>query len=343
MRFLFTCGGTAGHINPAVAVAEKLREYDPACEILFIGANNNMEMYLVPEEGFDIEGIKITNISREHNLEAVLHNLDTVKNVVKSIADAKSILKRFRPDAVIGTGGYVCYPVLTAAHDLRIPALVHESNAAPGLTTKMLAGKADRIMVGFEGCRENYDDKSKVIVTGTPVREGFSRDAKHYEKKTVLSFWGSLGAAYMNGIVSEMIPMLDGSFRLIHATGRKYYADFEPKDATDTEILEYIHNMPELMSRADLVICRAGASTLAELDYLGKRAILVPSPNVVNNHQEKNARAYGKAKVLLEKEFTANSLLNEIKCSLEEPEPECGNNDAAGKIADIILETVRKG
>ena len=139
MKFVFTCGGTAGHINPALAVAGRLRELLPDSEMLFIGAEGKMEMELVPREGYRIEGLKITNISREHSLSGIVHNLDTLKNVAVSLHEAKKLIREFAPDAVIGTGGYVCYPVLTAAHELHIPTFVHESNAVPGLTTKMLA------------------------------------------------------------------------------------------------------------------------------------------------------------------------------------------------------------
>ena len=150
MKFVFTCGGTAGHINPALAIAGRLRELLPDSEMLFIGAEGKMEMELVPREGYRIEGLKITNISREHSLSGLAHNLDTLKNVAVSLHEAKRLIRGFKPDAVIGTGGYVCYPVLTAAHELHIPTFVHESNAVPGLTTKMLAEHVDRVLVGFE-------------------------------------------------------------------------------------------------------------------------------------------------------------------------------------------------
>ena len=175
MRFLFTCGGTAGHINPAVAVASALQDRCPGSEVLFIGAEGNMEMELVPKEGYEIRPVKITNLSRGHSLTAISHNLDTVKNVLHSTAEARRIIREFKPDVVIGTGGYVCFPVLTAANELHIPTVIHESNASPGLTTKLLSRNVDRILVGLEGCRSAYSDPSRVEVTGTPVRSAFSR------------------------------------------------------------------------------------------------------------------------------------------------------------------------
>jgi len=172
MRFIFTCGGTAGHIYPAVAVADLIRQRQPESEILFVGAKGKMETELVPREGYEIRTVEITNFSRGKNFGAVKHNIKTVKNVFASQSDARRILKEFKPDAVIGTGGYASYPILRAAAKRGIPTAVHESNATPGLTTKVLARMVDKVMVAFEESREKYDDPEKVVVTGTPVRAG---------------------------------------------------------------------------------------------------------------------------------------------------------------------------
>ncbi len=335
MRFVLTCGGTAGHINPALAIAGRLRELMPDCEILFIGAEGKMEMELVPREGYKIEALKITNISRGHSLEALKHNLDTLRNVAVSTHEAKRILREFKPDVVIGTGGYVCYPVLTAAHELGIPTAVHESNAVPGLTTKLLAERVDRVMVGFADSREAYHHPEKVEVTGTPVRGEFASYSKALAKKElgldpdeplVVSVWGSLGAAHMNKIMGELITLLDArrEFRLIHSAGSMYFDGFMEKlEAAmpdfakfGADVRKYIYDMPRVMAAADLILCRAGASTLSELAYMGKPVIIVPSPNVTNNHQEKNARVLekaGAAKVFLEGEFDAQSLLDTVR------------------------------
>ena len=373
MRFIFTCGGTAGHINPALAIAERLQEQLGDCKILFIGAKGMMETELVPREGYEIREIEITNISRAHNLEGLAHNLHTLKNVAVSTEKAKKIIRDFRPDAVIGTGGYVCFPVLTAAARLHIPTLVHESNAVPGMTTRMLAGKVDRVMVGFEDSREHYPAGEKVFVTGTPVRGSFSSYTKETAKKQlgipndkplVVSVWGSLGAGHMNKVMAELIPMMkdDQSFRLVHSAGGAYYEELRRKlreSAPDYEdfgadVRRYIYDMPRVMAAADLVLCRAGASSLAELTYLGKPAIIVPSPNVTNNHQEKNARVLekaGGAKVFLEGEFDADSLLREIERLLQSPEELQSMSsamsalsvpDATDKIVDKILSLTRK-
>ena len=335
MKFILTCGGTAGHINPALAVAGRLRELMPDCEILFIGAEGKMEMELVPREGYKIEPLKITNISRAHSLEAIIHNLDTLKNVAVSTREAKRIMREFKPDVVIGTGGYVCYPVLMAASELKIPTAVHESNAVPGLTTKLLAEHVDKVMVGFEESRGAYHHPEKVEVTGTPVRGEFAAYSKALAKRElgldpdeplVVSVWGSLGAAHMNKIMGELITMMDDSrpFRLIHSVGTRYFEDFMAtlrQCAPDfarfgADVRKYIYDMPRVMAAADLILCRAGASTLSELAYMGKPVIIVPSPNVTNNHQEKNARVLekaGGAKVFLEGEFDAPALMDTVR------------------------------
>ena len=372
MKFILACGGTAGHINPALAVAGRLRELMPDSEFLFLGAEGMMEMRLVPREGYDIKALQITNISRGRSVAALGHNLNTVKNVVISENKAKSIMKAFRPDAVIGTGGYVCYPVLMAASRLHIPTFVHESNAAPGLTTRMLAGHVDRIMVGFEESRKLYPDPSRVTVTGTPVRGEFARYTSAAAKEElglpadvplVVSVWGSLGSEYMNHILTDMLPLMKGqhAFHLIHSVGSRDYGEVTQKIASlelepaecGADVREYIYDMPRVMAAADLILCRAGASTLAELTFLGKPVLIVPSPNVTDHHQEKNARVLekaGGARVFLEGEFDAASLLTEVQSLLADREGrrrmseamrDLSVRDATECICDQILSLCR--
>lgn len=368
MNFLFTCGGTAGHINPALAVAGRLRELMPDCRVLFVGAEGKMETDLVPREGYDIKTVHITNISRGRSVKAALHNIATVKNVVAATREAKRIIRDFKPDVAIGTGGYVCYPVLKAAHELGIPTAVHESNAVPGLTTKMLAGSVDTVMVGFEESRGFYPHPEKVAVTGTPVRGAFSkcsrRDARAElglpsDKPLVVSVWGSLGAERMNGVMTDFIALAgkNAGFSLIHSAGSGGYAGMKEKLAEAApgcekygmDVRAYIYDMPRVMAAADLILCRSGASTLAELAYMGKPAVLVPSPNVTNNHQEKNARVIekaGGAEVLLEGGLDARLLLETVKTLLADPEciekmseamKSLAVPDAAEKITEIVL------
>lgn len=336
MRFLFACGGTAGHVNPAIGVAGRLRELLPDCEILFIGAEGKMETELVPREGYEIRTVPISSLSRSISAEGLRHNLKAAKELLASVPACKKIIREFKPDVVVGTGGYVCYPVLTAAARLGIPTAVHESNAEPGLTTRMLEGSVDLIMVGFEEARANYKHPDKVRVTGTPVRLGFMRSDKARAKQElglagdaplVVSVWGSLGATEMNKTVAGMIAlaMKDRSFRLVHSAGKRgiasmtQYMEEELQlsgwNEAGLEVRDYIYDMPRLMAAADVVLCRSGASTLAELTAMGKPAVLVPSPNVVNNHQEKNASVLeraGAARVILESDATAETLFGTL-------------------------------
>ncbi|MGI5985072.1 MAG: UDP-N-acetylglucosamine--N-acetylmuramyl-(pentapeptide) pyrophosphoryl-undecaprenol N-acetylglucosamine transferase, partial [Oscillospiraceae bacterium] len=316
----------------------------------------------------------ITNISRSINMEGLKHNAKTVKNVFTSIAQAKVIIREFQPDVVIGTGGYVCYPVLKAAHSLDVPTAVHESNAVPGLTTKMLAGVTDKILVGFEESRQYYKHKERVVVTGTPVRQDFRNADKiaareklglEPDKPLVVSVWGSLGAAFMNKTMVGFIGKALGNpfFGLIHSAGRGGYSkmleDMEKAGLKNVkergmDVREYIYDMPLVMAAADLVVCRSGASTLSELAVLGRPAILVPSPNVTNNHQEKNARVLekaGAAVVIPESDITEDKLLGSVSLLLSRPDTleamaeqmkKIGVGDATEKIADIVLDLAKK-
>ncbi|MGI5935822.1 MAG: undecaprenyldiphospho-muramoylpentapeptide beta-N-acetylglucosaminyltransferase [Oscillospiraceae bacterium] len=369
MKFLFTCGGTAGHINPALAVAGRIKELLPDSEILFVGAEGNMETELVPREGFEIATVTITNLRRSMSPEAISHNLKTLTNIPRSLSQARRIIKDFQPDVAIGTGGYVCYPVLRAASGLKIPTALHESNAVPGLTTKLLAPIVDKVMVGFEDSKNYYKNPEKVVVTGTPVRGDFVRIDKAQakaelglpqNKPLVVSVWGSLGASHMNSIMVSFIERACAKpfFTLIHSAGKRGFVEMREELARQgvaeyqkkgIDVREYIYDMPRVMAAADLVLCRAGASTLSELAVLGKPAVLIPSPNVTNNHQEKNARALekaGAAKVLLEGEFNADSLMGIVSELLNQPEKlesmsremlKLGIPDATDRIVDIVL------
>lgn len=342
MNILFTCGGTAGHINPAVALARLFQERESGCQVLFVGADGGMETRLVPKEGFEIETVTITNFWRSLSPAAIGHDIKTLLNMGKSKRQANGILDRFRPDLVVGTGGYASYPVVHAAAVRGIPTAVHESNAVPGLTTKTLAKVADRVMVGFEESRSHYEDPSKVIVTGTPVRGEFFRyNRKEARAKLgltdgrplVLSVWGSLGAEAMNAQMVDCIARewRDGvPFHHIHGAGRDYQTvlaglkaqgvALEEQPALD--VREYIYDMPLVMAAADLVLCRAGASTIAELTAIARPAVLVPSPNVVADHQTKNARVLekaGGAVLLPEGESSGEKLYGIITSLLGDP------------------------
>lgn len=331
MNILFTCGGTAGHINPALALARLFQERHPGCKVLFVGADGGMENKLVPKEGYDIKTVTITNFRRSLTPGAIGHNVKTLLNMNKSKGQAKAILDDFQPDLVVGTGGYASYPVVSAAAKRGIPTAVHESNAVPGLTTKTLSKVVDRVMVGFEESRSHYENPEKVVVTGTPIRGDFfqytRKEAREKlgltdEKPMLLSYWGSLGAAVMNGYMADFIALeckAGEPFHHLHGAARDYSrlnAALEGRgiklsEHPNIEVREYIYDMPLCMAAADLVICRSGASTVSELSAIAKPSILVPSPNVTADHQTKNAKVLadaGGAVLLPEKDCTPESL-----------------------------------
>ena len=366
MRFLFTCGGTAGHINPGLAVAGRIRELMPDAEILFVGAQGHMETELVPREGYAIETVRIDGFQRSLKPKMLVRNLKTAGYLIESLRKARRIVREFRPDVAVGTGGYVCYPVLKTASELGVPTAVHESNAVPGLTTKLLEKSVNHIMVGFEECRGFYRHPDKVEVTGTPVRVDFRGADKGRARRQlglpldepmVLAAFGSLGADYVNRMMSGFIERMGPKppFRLVYATGKKYYQQvrsrLEEKGLVSDriDVREYIYDMPKVLTAADIMICRSGASTISELTYLGKPAVIVPSPNVVNHHQEKNAKVLadaGAAEVLLEGQFDADKLYETVSGLLSDPERmgrmflasrELGVDDATDRIASIVL------
>ena len=330
-RVIFTCGGTAGHVNPAIALAQKIKQENPDAEFLFVGADRGLEKDLVPKAGYDFKTVHISSFHRSLKPKEIRHNLISVYNLLRAPGEARGILKEFQPDVVIGTGGYASFPMVKAAAKAGIPTAVHESNMVPGLTTKMLESYAGRIMVGFEACRQHYKEPEKVVVTGTPVRSDFFAETKEEAKQAlgiddgrplIVSFWGSLGASGMNRQMADFMALEAEKepFHHIHAAGQSGYpvmqqllrekgVDLEKHPAL--QLREYIYDMARVCRAADLVICRAGASTISELTALGVAALIVPSPYVTNNHQEKNARvleAAGGAVVLVESESTAQKL-----------------------------------
>lgn len=358
MKVIFTCGGTGGHIYPAIAVANMLRQRKPDCEILFIGAEDGMENKLVPLENFRLETLKISNYQRKLTPAAVWHNVTTLLHMSGSMRKVRRIIREFDPDVIVGTGGYASFPALKMGARLGVPTAVHESNAVPGLTTRMVERSVDRIMVSFEDSRRQYTSPERVIVTGTPVREKFlymdKAEARRQlglgDKPLVVSYWGSLGAREMNKKIAEFMKCecRDGEpFRHIHATGsygwrwmpeyvRELGVDLEGHP--DVEMREFIYDMPLVMAAADLVICRAGAATISEAAASGTPCIMVPSPNVTDNHQEKNARVlekHGAAIVLRESECSGETIYETAKAVLSDPERRRSMTSAAHKMAVV--------
>ena len=343
MNLIFTCGGTAGHINPAIAVANMMKQRHPDCKILFIGAEGKMEEKLVPQAGYDLKCLPASGLSRKLNVSGIKQNLYAVKCVLSAVGACKKIYKDFKPDIVIGTGGYASFPALYAAQTMGIPTLVHEANAVPGVTTKLAAKKAERTLVAFEESVKFYASPEKVEVVGMPIKQEFISTTREQAKKAlglegkqvVVSAFGSLGAKMMNEAVADMLPMEQAEgwpFHHIHATGKFGWewmpqrvknngVDWENTVALDMR--EYIYNMPTVMAAADVIISRAGASTCNEIGACGTPAILIPSPNVTNNHQEKNARVLaerGGAVLILESDCTAQKLYGEVKALLQDEE-----------------------
>ena len=339
MRVLMTGGGTAGHINPALTIADAIKDRYPDCEILFVGAQGRMETRLVPAAGYTIRTMKVSGFQRKLTPAAIGRNVCAAWRALTADGVAARILKDFRPDIAIGTGGYVCGPILRRAAKMGIPVLVHESNALPGVTVKMLA-KYATVCVSEEAARSRLPSEAKVVVTGNPLPRGFSTFSRQEARRAlglddrplVLSFGGSLGASTINcamvGVLKKSVK--EGKFQHIHGAGRDGYAAMcdaltkanIPTDAAGVSVREYIHNMKECLAAADLVICRCGAMTLTELQACGKPSVLIPSPYVAENHQFYNAQALVKrdaAVCLEEKDLTAAALYEAIDTVASDP------------------------
>ncbi|MBE6986815.1 MAG: undecaprenyldiphospho-muramoylpentapeptide beta-N-acetylglucosaminyltransferase [Ruminococcaceae bacterium] len=373
MNVIFTCGGTGGHINPAIAVANVIRERHPESNILFIGAKGHMEEQLVPKAGFELKCLNVSGMSRGKNWSAIKKNVQTVANTIKAVNECKKIIRQFRPDVILGTGGYACYPALMAGTKLGIPTCIHESNAIPGLTTKMLANRVDKVLIAFAESAKQYKNTDRLEIVGMPVRREFvfndrqaaRRELGIQDEPLVVSAFGSLGARAMNETVAELFKLEKDAgfpFRHIHATG-KFGWEWMPEkvasygvslaESPSIDMREYIYNMPTLMAAADVFISRAGASSCNELAATGTPCILIPSPNVAANHQEKNARVLadkGGAVLVLEKECTADRLYEEVMGLLQAPERMESMAtalrslvvlDSADRICDIMEELAR--
>lgn len=377
MKFLFATGGTAGHINPALAAASYLRENYPDSEILFIGTADHMEARLVPNAGFAFKTIEINGFKRSLSPKAILDNVKTVGKLLESEKKSKQIIKDFQPDVVIGFGGYVSGPVLEEAARLHIPCCIHEQNAFPGITNKQLAKKVDRVMLTVEDAKKHLEPKHEPIVTGLPVRgEILTKDRNEARKELgipegkmlVLSFGGSLGAAPLNDAMRDILLQHaeDGTVYHIHSAGTngaKYLEQLKAdgfESVSDTvlrkgtvEVRQYIDNMDVCMAAADVVVGRAGASSLSEIEALGKASILIPSPYVAENHQYHNAMALvnrNAARIIEEKDLTSERLDGELNSLLQSPATifEIEKNakamavlDSRERIADVILSLAK--
>ena len=367
-RILFAAGGTGGQINPALAVAGYIRKQQPDVQILFVGTAEKMESKLVPAAGFDFKTIDISGFQRSLSWNNVKHNLGTLSKLLRASSQAKKILREFRPDVVVGFGGYVSGPVLRMAAKLGIPTAIHEQNAYPGVTNKALAKRVDRVMLTVQAAEKYLKPKHPCVLTGLPVRGEIveaDRDFARAElgldaRPMVLSMGGSLGARAVNEAVVELIAAkaADADCYFNHAYGQygKWVPDklrekgVDPDALENVTVREYITDMDRCLAAADLVICRAGASSLSEFEAVGRASILIPSPNVAENHQFHNAMALVRndaAVIIEEKDLTGERLTEEVNALLRDPERlrTLGENakkmaipDTVERIADIISE-----
>lgn len=326
MKILFAGGGTGGHINPALSIADYFKKHESNFEALFIGTRRGLETRLVPAAGYDIEYIDIRGFDRRN----LLKNIEVIKKLGESRKRCCEIIKEFAPDAVVCTGGYVSGPVIMAAHKLGIPSMIHEQNVYPGLTVKGSVNYVNCIAVSFPETEKYIKKHSKCVLTGNPVREEILNADKQESRKKlglsdkpfVLVFGGSLGAQKINDNMVKILPKLisDGKLQLLFGTGSRNYEEIKAQLADmkltdDIRVVPYIDNMPDAMAAADLVVSRSGAITVSEIAVLEKPSVLIPSPNVVRNHQEQNARAFeakGAAAVICESELTAETLYDKI-------------------------------
>ena len=321
MKVIMTCGGTGGHIYPALAIADTIKEHHPEAEIMFIGTPKGMENRIVPANGYPIESVPASGIKRKQ----IWKNFKTVKDAVQGYNKAKKIIKAFGPDLVFGTGGYVCGPVVRAASSLGIRTAIHEQNAFPGVTNKMLAGKADEIFLSFEESRKYFKDGGSIHMVGNPLRKGFVLGDRQKARENlgvgpdemvILCFGGSLGAPRINRVMLHLIDLYNGAedVSVFFAPGKRHYDEvmktLEEKPYKldkNIRIYDYIENMPDYMVAADVIIGRAGALSLAEITACGKAALLIPSPYVSENHQFHNAKVLadrGAAFLFEEKDLT---------------------------------------
>lgn len=360
MKIVYAGGGTGGHINPALAVADYVKERENDSKALFIGTKRGLETKLVPKAGYDIEYIDVCGFDRKR----LWRNFSTVIKLIKSNRKCVRILKEFKPDAVVCTGGYVSGPVAIAAHKLGIPSLIHEQNVYPGLTVKGAEKYVNYVAVSFDETVKYMKDKNKCVVTGNPVRVEIVKAAE--EKKTassqkplVLVFGGSLGAEKINTTMLDVVKKLSETkkFRLIFGTGERNFESVKKAldgvDLTDIKIMPYIDNMAETMAEADVVVARSGAITVSEIAVLAKPSILIPSPNVVRNHQEQNAREIERnnaCTVITENELSAEHLYEKIEELIDNSEKriEMGHNvgklgikDATAKLYDLVKKMTK--
>ncbi len=333
MKVVIAAGGTAGHINPALAIAGEIKKREPNSEIVFVGRADGMEKQLVEKAGYKLFPIEMHGFMRKLTLENIIFNLNSIKCVFSAEKRIGKFFKEFKPDIVIGCGGYVSGPVLRKAANLHIPTAIQEQNAIPGITTKLLANKVDIIFAASQEGSDALGHKQKTIVTGNPIRLEFFKANREILRKQwdvknrvcIVSFGGSLGAKTINKLSACLMAKHQNSGEIFHIHGaggydKTSFEQYKKQYGVDPQsknimIVEYIDNMPECLAAADLVICRAGALTISELEASGRASVLIPSPNVAENHQYYNALALANEQAAIlfeEKEIDYEKVSNEI-------------------------------
>ncbi len=334
MKVIIAAAGTAGHINPGIAIANKIKQEEKNSEIIFIGTTRGLENDLVQRAGYKLKTIDAYGLSKEISIQ----NFQKLYKTYKGIGEANKIIKEFKPDIVIGTGGYICGPVVMAASKNKIPVVLHESNAFPGKAVKMLAKRANTVLISFENARSRIKNAKKIVYTGTPIKirkkeynineknKIISSIGLNETKPIILIFGGSQGAQKINEAITGIIlEKLNKKYQIIWATGPKQYdiikQELEDKNINinnieNTRIVPYIYNMEEIMNVSDVIVARSGAMTITEISNLGKPSILIPLPNVSENHQLYNAKVLeniGAAKIILNEDLDENNLNNTIE------------------------------
>ena len=351
MKAIIAAAGTGGHINPALAIANKIKQEEPNSEIIFVGTDRGLENDLIPRAGYDLKRIEAYGFNRKISLD----NVKKMYKTFKSIGQAKKIIQDFKPDIMIGTGGYICLPVALAASKLNVPIVLHESNAFPGVAIKMLSKKASAILVGFEDAKKRIKNAENVVVVGNPskVKEiSFTNSQKEkilkeigltdIEKPIVLVFGGSQGAQKINeSFINIISKKVNEKYQIIWATGPNQYEIIKTKlqnlninidNIPNVKILQYIYNMEEVMNCVDLVVSRSGAMTITEISIVGKPSIFIPFPYATENHQEYNAKVLekvGAAKIILDADLDFNILNSTINEIISDKEKMCRMSENA--------------
>lgn len=363
-KFIISGGGTGGHIFPAISIANALKKKRPEAEFLFVGAEGRMEMEKVPNAGYEIVGLPVSGFNRS----SILKNFKVLVRLFKSLRMAKKVVKDFKPDVAVGVGGYASGPTLFMAHQLGIPTVLQEQNSYAGVTNKLLAKKAAKICVAYENM-DRFFPKESIILTGNPVRQDFlevapkaqeAYDFFHFTpaKKTLLIVGGSLGARTINqSVIAGLQKLKEAGIQVLWQTGKNYFEDakkaYEPYQTEDIVVTDFVKRMDYAYAMADLVISRAGASSISELCLLGKSTILVPSPNVSEDHQTKNAQALstrGAAVMVADKDAKEQLVDEALRLIADESKlNELGANaqamaqlNSADRIADEILKLIEK-